>query len=545
MRHAPTTFAFFSGCALLAALTCSRLAVTGGGGTEWEAKITGRVVDSSGVSCANAIVRLIPSNYDPVTGSAISSLLTATTDNAGYYSMSTMQTGNFSLNIAAHDKGYRSLVTGISIAKIDTVIVQNAIARKSGTIKITLPAGVDVINGYYFIPGTQIYTLLEDNTTTVALDSVSADIGLPVYYAVKGGSAQPQLVRDSVIVAPGGIMNIENIGWIFSKKLILNTTASGANVAGTVTNFPVLIRLTSANLKFTEAQQGGADLRFTKADGSPLPFEIETWDGVNSAAAVWVKIDTVFGNDSAHYILMYYGNPKAVGMSSGAAVFDTAAGFQGVWHLGESGATSPDATLNHYDGTPSSPAPAQASGIIGNSQQFDGASTYISAAGTASGKLNFPEHGTYTVSAWVYVDTLDTLFHKIVEKNNVQYKLQIDQFKYWSFSELDNAHEYEMTNAPASAKEWVYVAGVRAGAMQYLYVNGQCVNSTITYGPYSGTRDTTTDVVIGNSSGNPLGCFFKGKIDEVRIQSVACSADWIKLCSMNQGARDALVLFRN
>ena len=38
--------------------------------------------------------------------------------------------------------------------------------------------------------------------------------------------------------------------------------------------------------------------------------------------------------------------------------------------------------------------------------------------------------------------------------------------------------------------------------------------------------------------------FFAGKLDEVRISSVARNGDWIKLCYMNQRQDDALLEFR-
>jgi len=556
MRHAPTTFAFFSGCALLAALTCSRLAVNGGGGgTEWEARITGRVVDSMGVSCAKAIVRLIPSNYDPVAGSAISSLPTVTTDTAGYYTMNTMQTGIFSLNIAAHDKGYRSLVTGISIAKVDTIIVQNAIARKSGTIKITLPAGVNLANGYYFIPGTGIYALLEENSTMVALDSVPAGVNLSIYYAVKGSSAQPQLIRDSVVVAPGGITNIEYIGWKFLKKLILNTTASGAGVAGTVTNFPVLVRLTGTNFAFENAGPGGADLRFTKSDGTPINYEIEQWDSSSRQAAIWVKIDTVFGNDNSHYINMYWGASNATSASNSAAVFDTSDGFQGVWHLNQpTGSLEKDATYNHFDGTPSAIAPILTDGSVGTAKQFDGTSSFFDMKNTAAGKLNFPENGTYTISAWAYADTLDDSFHVVAGKSDEQYYLKLKQYyppnpMRWEFVEFHNQTGWQITDSIASARTWTYIVGIRSGVAQYFFVNGVPVDSTIELKSDADARRTGDDFTIGkylSTSVNVIEgkCPFKGKIDEVRISSRARSADWIKLCFMNQKETDALVQFK-
>jgi hypothetical protein len=38
--------------------------------------------------------------------------------------------------------------------------------------------------------------------------------------------------------------------------------------------------------------------------------------------------------------------------------------------------------------------------------------------------------------------------------------------------------------------------------------------------------------------------YFGGKIDEVRVSSTALSADWIKLCYMNQKESDMLVRFK-
>jgi hypothetical protein len=49
---------------------------------------------------------------------------------------------------------------------------------------------------------------------------------------------------------------------------------------------------------FSQAQFGGSDIRFTKADNTFLPYEIERWDSAHSQAEIWVKVDTVFGNDS-------------------------------------------------------------------------------------------------------------------------------------------------------------------------------------------------------------------------------------------------------
>ena len=85
--------------------------------------------------------------------------------------------------------------------------------------------------------------------------------------------------------------------------------------------------------------------------------------------------------------MMYWGNEDAQDRSNAAAVFDTASGFQGVWHLAGD-QNEYDATANSYDGV----AYGRLSGIIGKGS-FDGTSSHIKMPNTANSKLNFPENG--------------------------------------------------------------------------------------------------------------------------------------------------------
>jgi hypothetical protein len=63
-------------------------------------------------------------------------------------------------------------------------------------------------------------------------------------------------------------------------------------------------------------------------------------------------------------------------------------------------------------------------------------------------------------------------------------------------------------------------------------------------------RNTGDDFTIGRHAREVLipyaegWCYFRGKIDEIRVMNVALNADWNKLCYMNQKAEDALIEFR-
>src|SRR5439155_20296499 len=83
----------------------------------------------------------------------------------------------------------------------------------------------------------------------------------------------------------------------YVKTVKLNTAAAGAGVAANVDNFPVPLLL-DASFDFTQAKAGGADVRFSKMDGTLLPYAIESWDQAAKAAVVWVKVNVVGNNDT-------------------------------------------------------------------------------------------------------------------------------------------------------------------------------------------------------------------------------------------------------
>lgn len=287
----------------------------------------------------------------------------------------------------------------------------------------------------------------------------------------------------------------------------------------------------------------GNDVRFAKTDGVPLSFEIEQWDPLTERAEVWVRVDTVFGNNGTQYFTMYWGNAAAKSASNSASVFDTAVGFQGVWHFRSSTAgTSADATYNAYQGTLSDVVPVR--GIIGEAYAFDGSSSHITLANTASSALNFPQRGRYAVSAWVNTDAFAPGNQNIVAKGSVQYTLKISAGQ-WQFIESQNrvVYECETSQAPATYGDWVFLCGIRDSAKQCLYVNGVCADSAIDLVQGFGVRLETYDVEFGRTvfpDNTPMD-YFKGRMDEVRLSTAVPTAGWIRLCYMNQRADDALV----
>jgi len=245
---------------------------------------------------------------------------------------------------------------------------------------------------------------------------------------------------------------------------------------------------------------------------------------------------------------MYWGNSSASGNADSLDVFDSATGFVGVWHLAEPGnAVAKDATKNHFDGLPSGMSASSAkAGAIGNARSFDASAGFIEVPNSSGSKLDFKTNAFYTVSAWVKAAALDSDGHAMVSKGHYQYTLNIDAYNTWELNDWQSGVGCDRVAAPAMAGEWVYVTGVRSGSAEYLYVNGALASNVITHVVVENSpRDSSSNLTMGKVFGSPSpgGYLFKGLIDEVRIAGLAESADWIKLCYLNQKADDALVIF--
>jgi PKD repeat protein len=335
--------------------------------------------------------------------------------------------------------------------------------------------------------------------------------------------------------------------WSSSATITLNTTATGANITTNVTKFPVLVRLNQGNFSgFANTLAGGADVRFAKTNGTHLTYQIERWvDGANNndTAEIWVRLDTVYAGSSTQSFKMLWGKSGAADSSNGHMVFDTANGFQAAWHLGEAGTgNTMDATVNNYTGTSSGGTkPVDAPGVIGRAKNFNGTASYFDVTGSASGKLNFPQAGQYTISAWVNTNVLDNLYHDFFAKGDHQYAIQISKANSWSMSEFEDGVGWLDVVAAAQSGTWHYVAGIRNGSAMSIYVDGSFVSNTTASVASTLPRATTFDASIGwnlDSAGFGSGGygshFFNGKVDELIVANTARSSDWIRLCYANQ-----------
>ena len=112
-----------------------------------------------------------------------------------------------------------------------------------------------------------------------------------------------------------GAMALTNDGggnWFYSRDITINNSGS------TLTDYQVLVNLTGIIFP-TNANISGADIRFTEAGGSELPYWIENWDFTNRSGKVWVNVTNIPAGVST--LRMRYGNPNATSSSNGTNTY--------------------------------------------------------------------------------------------------------------------------------------------------------------------------------------------------------------------------------
>ncbi len=354
--------------------------------------------------------------------------------------------------------------------------------------------------------------------------------------------------------------------WSGHRSIVLNTSASGADVATTVTNFPVLIRLGANEADIIAAANNGNSIRFSKADdATALPYQIESWS--SSGAAIWVLVDSVKGNNSTQTIRMHWGNGSAASESNGAAVFDTANGFSGVWHMHDStGGYSTDATIHNTNAVWYN-QPVLAQGLIGRAvdtrQPMDlgldpsNARYLMANYNTANHNFRATSANGITLSAWVKrTQNTGGVEQGILGRYNWG---QNGRQAMIALNGNDEIRLFRSTNGTNSGGaetnfgtemimdgQWYHIVATLKNGEQVLYVNGaqNVAQTTANIGSLDSIWATSSHLSFGRMApdhgGNPVPQAFDGLIDEARYTRTARTAAWVKLEYESQKAQNTL-----
>jgi Concanavalin A-like lectin/glucanases superfamily/IPT/TIG domain/Domain of unknown function (DUF2341)/Putative Ig domain len=369
--------------------------------------------------------------------------------------------------------------------------------------------------------GTVALTTGWSNTQIQATVPTGATTG-PVLVTVNGAASNALTFT----------VNTGSNGYSHNRAITINHT----QVPNTdQTNFPLLVSGTYSYLATTAnggnvTSANGYDIVFTSDAGgtNALAFERESYNATTGAVNFWIKIPTL-SHTTDTVIYMFYGNSSVTtDPSNKTAVWDS--NYLGVWHLGEtSGTAIGDSTANGHNGTKlGSNTPAATSGKVDGAQSFNPSTNdYIDVA-------SFAPPTSLTIEAWINTPGNSGINNIILNKNNSEYDFRIQGNGNLGgiaggTSLTDSAFNFF---AAGNINQWFHVVFTfdAAGQLNKLYRNGALTQSGANTGSITATSN---DMWIGRHSQYNFGTF-KGTIDEVRISSIARSANWIATEYNNQ-----------
>lgn len=380
------------------------------------------------------------------------------------------------------------------------------------------------------VPGSVVYdamaTMASSGTITVGGSQTSVLIAQPST-GMGGGfsyqTASGTSTTNSWTTSSSGIY--ADIG------VALNPTAGG----GTISDFPVLVNLSSDSDVQSHAQSTGNDILFTDENGNKLNHEIEKYNNSTGETVAWVEIPSLSSSTDTT-IYMYYGNQSASNQQNATAVWDT--NYKGVWHLSETpSAAAQDSTSDNYDGTVTGmEAGDQVAGQIDGSLVFDGTTAEFIDIGK---QTNLYSNTAYTASCWIKRAGTGSERHFFSNYNSGATRASYDMF----VTATNTVGLVVINNGPSVAIQstttlnttnWYYITAVWSGTTGTIYVNGTSEASG------SNASAMPTFINVGNTAIGRPGSFtsanYNGTIDECRFSTTNRSSNWITTEYNNQSS---------
>lgn len=337
-------------------------------------------------------------------------------------------------------------------------------------------------------------------------------------------------------------------------------TIDNTKVPGDLTNFPMLvsgtydgtasepdIRTTANGGNVENTASGGvsgsltvpADLVFSpNTDGSsPYSFEIQEYDAATGKIIAWVKVPSVSSSADTEFYMVYGDATVVASQEDVNGTWDS--DYVAVWHMVESADGTAgeylDSTSNGNDGQggggTAGKIPTRTNGKIGYGQDFDGGDDIIEVPHSAT--LDDGANGPFTVEAWLDPDDSGYAFQALAFKNGTdspyRYGTSLNRVDASNYRLAAYGGTWQYSNSNYAFGSFRHVAFAYSNPNVNFYVDGSADGSG-GYGP----ADTTGSMRIGDWSSSAY--YIEGIVDELRISSVARSADYLVASFNSQSA---------
>ena len=313
--------------------------------------------------------------------------------------------------------------------------------------------------------------------------------------------------------------------WSYRKTISFDTTPTGAAIDETLTNMPMLVRLSAGNFEFWgDVKPDGADIRFIAGDDvTPIPFYIEKWDPATQIGLVWVQMPRLAPGAAAENVYMYYGNADAPSGAEPGRTFDTAVRLALDFSAEDGSFRDSTAYSNHPQ---NNGAAYTAASLIGGGATLDAAATLQ--LPLSPGFVVSPSTG-FTLSMWVRpsdASTFEPVLASLTSADGVGSVVigARSGTGYATLTSPTQSIQLVATSQTIAAGQWAHVALRIAADSTDLYINGFAVATGDAL-----ASDISGQWVIGDLAGG-----FAGDVDRVLISASAAPAAALKLAASNE-----------
>ena len=291
-------------------------------------------------------------------------------------------------------------------------------------------------------------------------------------------------------------------------------------------NFPILIDASAFISGWTGT---GYNIIFTSdpAGQHRLDHEIDTYNGKDEIGVFWVRIPTL-SHTSDTTIYMFYGIPGiTTSLENKAGVWSN--GYLSVYHFGSNGLTDSGSAGYTLLGSTSGGA-----GTIYGGASFNGdPGTYLYRESVSAYPSGPSPVTLESWVRWVPGNSGDIVGYGANSGNGSRAAMGTDGTNL-----LMEFQNMGIVSPMPTDGNWHHLVGVYSGGAlstlsNQLYIDGNLLSSNL----FSGTPAiTTTEFKIGGTPTVTNCCALNGSVDEIRVSSVARSADWVATEYANQSS---------
>jgi hypothetical protein len=269
-------------------------------------------------------------------------------------------------------------------------------------------------------------------------------------------------------------------------------------------------------------------------------------DGVSY---VWVRVPSIPAGSADTTIWMYFDNPTASAGQDPSAVWDGS--YSAVWHLKEdpTGAAPQHADSTEWGNHATAQGPISSDrwidAHVGRGLDLDGSNDHLQVCvDDCSASLRI-SGSAFTLEAWARtggggVDNNESLIDKRHQGGDERYYLGISESDEMDCRVTTTDGHYRLSTSAIPTRAWSYIVCRYDGSLQSNqlqgWVNGAHAGSTSASGNVS--DNAADDLLLGKRFN---ARYFDGRLDELRISSVARSDSYIT--AQHRAMRDKFVIY--